>query len=53
MNDDDEDDFNIAILMLSRMVKDFGARSLWVEFKRSYPEQFNEMLYYALEMLKK
>lgn len=50
---DDDDEFNISVLLLSRAITEFGARSLWVELKRGYPQQFNEMLYYALDQLKK
>lgn len=50
---DDEDDFNIAILMLSQSIKEFGARSLWSELRRGYPAQYKELLFYALEMLPK
>lgn len=52
-SDTEEDDLDLAVRMLSQGIKEFGARSLWVELKRSNPQEFNQMLFYALEMLKK
>lgn len=50
---DEEEDFNIAVLCLMQAVKEFGARDLWIQMKASYPSQYNELLFYALEMLPK
>jgi len=50
---EEDDDFEVAALMLAQSIKTFGARDLWIQLKTCYPKEFNEMLYYALDQLKK
>lgn len=50
---EDEDDFNVAVMCVMQAVTEFGARDIWLQMKSAYPSQYNELLYYALEMLPK
>jgi len=49
----EDDDFEVATLMLAQSIKTFGARDLWIQLKTCYPKEFNEMLYYGLDFCKK
>lgn len=49
----EEEEFNEAVICVMLAVKEWGARDIWTQLKASYPSQYNELLYYALEMLPK
>lgn len=51
--DPDEDDFHSNVAALAWFIKQYGARDLWLQMKVSYPKEFNELLYYGLDMVKK
>lgn len=48
-----EDELELATLDLAEAIKEFGAQELWKQLKAAFPSQYNEMLYYALDQLKK
>lgn len=48
-----DEEFNEAVLCVMLAVREHGARDIWTQLKASYPSQYNELLYYALDMLKK
>lgn len=47
------DDLAMDTLHLAEAIKEFGAQELWKQLKAGFPSQYNEMLYYALDQLKK
>ena len=50
---EEDDDFEVATLMLAQSIKTFGARDLWIQLKNCYPKEFNELLFYGLDFCKK
>lgn len=47
------DDLAMDTLHLAEAIKEFGAQELWKQLKAGFPSQYNELLFYGLDQLKK
>lgn len=48
-----EDELELSVLDLAEAIKEFGAQELWKQLKAGFPSQYNELLFYGLDQLKK
>lgn len=42
-----------GLIDFAELIREYGAKAIWEDLKNSYPEEYRELLFYALEELPK